>query len=213
MKKSIILAAMAVAVITLGIITACSKETPTTNEKNAPAVKSAPDLALQSLLRTVWHRTDSVFKANPALLLDIAAEENLDEFYKLTGISTEQIHEITVLASARIDNDGGNAPESPGCIDCDKRALSNYVDKCITLRAILNEIHEYEPQFVDSTIIMIPERILQCERDCRRSFNYGFLSIDEYHLCIQNCHMIHAIEDAEIHLEEMRPKDDIDIIK
>ena len=212
MKKSIIIAAMAVAVITLGIITACSKETPTTNERNAPAVKSAPDLALQSLLRTVWHRTDSVFQANPALLLDIAAEENLDEFYKLTGISTEQIHAITVLASARIGNDGGNAPETPGCSDCDKRALSNYVDKCITLRAILNEIHEYEPQFVDSTIIMIPERILQCERNCWLTYVRIFFHPEKYILCIEDCHMTHAIEDAESYLADMKHKDNLGII-
>lgn len=201
-KKSIIIAVIAVSVISLCTIVACSKENSATKESTVPSMKSLNNQVLQHRLRTIWHLTDSAYKASPTLFLSAADKEDLSGFLNLTNISYSLINETNQLALLR--DTTGQTPSYPVCPDCDAHALSNYVDKYVVLRSIMDSIHKYDPNFVDSTIIMIPNNVTSCEYDCRWRFYYGYLDERGLFFCRENCYMTHHIDDAVEYLDAIK---------
>jgi len=202
--KHIIIAAIAVSVITLGAVVACNKENSATKESTVPSMKSLNNQVLQHRLRTIWHLTDSAYKASPTLFLSAADKEDLSEFLNLTNISYSLINETNQLALLR--DTTGKKPSYPVCPDCDAHALSNYVDKYVLLRSIMDSIRVYIPDFVDSNIIMIPNGITPCEYDCIWRYKYHYLDKKGLFMCLENCFMTHHIDDAVKCLEAIREK-------
>ena len=205
MKKSIIIAAMAVAVITLGIITACSKENRVANEEFAPAMKSPVDQMLQHHVRTIWHLTDLALRTNPDAVMAAAHEEDIQAFMQITGISEKLMSDMAELALVRVAEGGEVEPTYPACSDCEHSALSNFVDQCIYLRKILDEIHKYDPDFVDSTVIKLPNDVSYCENDCRWRYYYHYLNTNGFVLCMENCYQQFAMGNAHDLLELLNP--------
>lgn len=208
MKKNVIIAAIAATLVSLCLITACNKENSAANEEYAPAMKFSVDQMLQQRVRTIWYLTDFALRTNPEKVMAVADEEDFGKFMEITGIPETLMCEIFGLAEERFSQGGEVDSTYPGCYDCDMHALSNFINNCVDLRSILDNIHQYDPNFVDSTIIKIPNGITQCEYECRLRYVYYHKNRSKFILCLIDCHMQHSIEDAIRHLEVLSPKVD-----
>lgn len=196
MKKNVIIAAIAATIVSLCLITACNKENSAANEEYAPAMKFSVDQMLQQRVRTIWYLTDSALRTNPDLVMAAAENEDVQTFLQITGIPEPLMGEMFHLVQERLSKGGEIDSTYPSCSDCDKHALSNFVNNCIAIRAVLNEIHKYDPGFADSTVITIPDRTTLCEYECLWKYHYHYLLFREFTICLQNCYMQVAFDDV-----------------
>lgn len=211
--KHIIIAAIAVSVITLGAVVACNKEHNTLTETNAPSTKNNPDeKALLHYVRTIWQKSDKIIKMNPSAVDLYCNTEDVSAFLALAGISNSLVNSTAKLMEDRITSVTiPDTYDTAVCHSCNQHALSNYVDQCRQLRNVLDSIHMYEPDFNDTLIITLPPFPSECEYRCWRAYNNPNY-YEQYLLCTLNCDIKEHMKDARDILHEMmyqyKPNDD-----
>lgn len=214
--KHIIIAAIAVSVITLGAVVACNKEHNTLTETNAPSTKNNPDeKALLHYVRTIWQKSDYVIKMNPTAVEQICNAGNTSAFFTLAKISDSLVVRTGKLMEDRITSVTiPDTYDTAVCHSCNQDALSNYVKQCVQLRNVLDSIHMYEPDFNDTLIIQLPPFPSECEYLCWRAFQNHNDLYDEiqYIFCTLNCYIKEHMKDAKDTLHELmyqyKPIDD-----
>ena len=201
--KVIIIAALAASIISIGAIVACNKEVNTVVEENAPTTKTfTKGEELLNSLYTIWHLSDSIIQNRPA---DVAAHcqaEDISSFLSLANISSNLYGQTLELLEQKIGN--VTFPDSlisSACSDCHAHVLSTYVERCIQLRRHLDEIHLYEPNFNDSTVIKFVPGVTECEYNCKMEYIYIHHLEPNYFLCLLNCEMKVYIDEAEYYLD------------
>lgn len=199
--KHIIIAAIAVSVITLGAVVACNKEHNTLTETNVPSTKKNPDeKALLHYVRTIWQKSDSTITKNPTAVGQLCITGNISEFLTLANIPNSIVDSAILLYEKKMDNASfPSAYSFTACNDCHQLALSNYVDQCTQLRKVLNDIHLYEPTFNDTLVLKFIPYVTECEYNCMMSYrhsNQNPTDLLRYFLCMINCDMTIYIDDA-----------------
>ncbi|MDY6372570.1 MAG: hypothetical protein SPL12_09805 [Bacteroidales bacterium] len=131
MKKSIIIAAMAVAVITLGIITACSKENRSNEAQIGNQKQGNTLLALDKSREIIIDfavACDNAFKTDSAAFMASCNSSDRGAFLKCIGISQEEYDQMGIILSEEILTLAEENPEmlealpSP-CTDCISNSL------------------------------------------------------------------------------------------
>lgn len=211
--KHIIIAAIAVSVITLGAVVACNKEHNTLTETNAPSTKNNPDeKALLHYVRTIWQKSDKIIKMNPSAVDLYCNTEDVSAFLALAGISNSLVNSTAKLMEDRITSVTiPDTYDTAVCHSCNQHALSNYVDQCRQLRNVLDSIHMYEPDFNDTLIITVQFFPSECEYLCWKAYdNQG--DYEQYLLCTMNCYIKEVMKNGRYTLHEMmyqyKPNDD-----
>ncbi len=214
--KHIIIAAIAVSVITLGAVVACNKEHNTLTETNVPSTKNNPDeKALLHYVRTIWQKSDKIIKMNPSAVDLYCNTEDVSAFLALAGISNSLVDITAMLMKDRITSVTiPDTYDTTVCHSCNQDALSKYVDQCRQLRNVLDSIHMYEPNFNDTLIITLPPFPSECEYLCWRAYgnNIPVYFNDKLLVCILNCYIKEHMKDAKDTLHELmyqyKPNDD-----
>ena len=214
--KHIIIAAIAVSVITLGAVVACNKEHNTLTETNAPSTKKMSDeAALLHNVRTIWQKSDYVIRMNPTAVEQICNAGNTSAFFTLAKISDSLVDRTAKLMEDRITSVTiPDTYDTTVCHSCNQDALFKYVDQCWQLRNVLDSIHIYNPTFNDTLIITVPFFPSECEYLCWRAFqNHNDLyDENQYIFCVLNCYIKEHMKDARDILHEMmyqyKPNDD-----
>ena len=214
--KHIIIAAIAVSVITLGAVVACNKEHNTLTETNAPSTKNNPDeKALLHYVRTIWQKSDYIIRTKPSAVDHFCSMENISGFFAYANISESLVDSTAKLIENRITNVTiPDTYDTTVCHSCNQEALSNYVHQCRQLRNVLDSIHMYEPDFNDTLIITLPPFPSECEYLCWRAYgnNISVYFNDQLLVCILNCYIKEHMKDAKDTLHELmyqyKPNDD-----
>ena len=210
--KHIIIAAIAVSVITLGTVVACNKEHNTLT--NAPSTKNNPDeKALLHYVRTIWQKSDYIISTKPSAVDHFCSMGNISGFFAYANISDSLVNRTAKLMEDRITSVTiPDTYDTTVCHSCNQDALSNYVDQCRQLRRVLDSIHMYEPDFNDTLIITLPPFPSECEYLCWRAFGGNPDYSEQYLLCTLNCYIKEHMKDARDILHEMmyqyKPNDD-----
>lgn len=212
--KHIIIAAIAVSVITLGAVVACNKEHNTLT--NAPGTKNNPDeKALLHYVRTIWQKSDYIIRTKPSAVNQICHAENISAFLTLANIPDALVNSTAKLMEDRITSVTiPDTYDTAVCHSCNQHALSNYVEQCRQLRNVLDSIHMYEPDFNDTLIIQLPPFPSECEYRCWRAYgnNIPVYFNDPLLVCILNCYIKEHMKDAKDTLHELmyqyKPIDD-----
>lgn len=212
--KHIIIAAIAVSVITLGAVVACNKEHNTLTETNALSTKNNPDVkALLHHVRTIWKKSDKIIKMNPSAVDLYCNTEDVSAFLALAGISNSLVDITAMLMKDRITSVTiPDTYDTTVCHSCNQHALSNYVDQCRQLRNVLDSIHMYKPSFNDTLIITVQSFPSECEYLCWRAYRYYQDDFEKYFLCTMNCYIKEVMKNGRYTLHEMmyqyKPNDD-----
>lgn len=214
--KHIIIAAIAVSVITLGAVVACNKEHNTLTETNAPSTKKMSDeAALLHNVRTIWQKSDYIIRMNPTAVEQICNAGNTSAFFTLAKISDSLVDRTAKLMEDRITSVTiPDTYDTTVCHSCNQDALSNYVKQCRQLRNVLDSIHMFEPAFNDTLIINLPPFPSECEYRCWLTYHDDIPVYfnDQFLLCTLNCYIKEHMKDARDILHEMmyqyKPNDD-----
>lgn len=201
--KVIIIAALAASIISIGTFIACNKEVNTVVEENAPTTKNSTDEGkMLSTLRTVWYLSDSLIRNKPADVATLCQTEDVSTFLSMAGISNNLVNYIVDFTEQQIGN--VTFPDSlisSACSDCHAHVLSTYVRRCIQLRNIFDEIHLYEPNFNDTTVVKLLSSLTECKYNCEIEYDYYHNNIFKLFLCLLNCDMTVYIDQAEYLLD------------
>ena len=212
--KHIIIAAIAVSVITLGAVVACNKEHNSLTETNAPSTKKMSDeAALLHYVRTIWQKSDYIIRMNPTAVDHFCSMGNISGFFTFADISNSLVDSTAKLMENRITNVTiPDTYDTTVCHSCNQHALSKYVDQCRQLRNVLDSIHIYNPSFKDTLIITVPPFPSECEYLCWRAYRNNPDYYEQYLLCTLNCDIKEHMKDARDILHEMmyqyKPNDD-----
>jgi hypothetical protein len=170
-KKTIIIAAIAVSVISLCTIVACSKEKGNTNtENNNLVTKYKPNdtKKLTGYINLFWQYCRNAYKNYPDSFLSICDNEEMSDFLSITQMPNTLIDSIYVVTNRLIDNPNGNPkPTSPydTCSTC-HASLSEVGSMIVDMSRLVDSIALYDVDFDDDyPCTLTPEE--GCYYHCR----------------------------------------------
>ena len=209
-KKSIIIAAIAVSVISLCTIVACSKEN-SANEANSTSTKDislpTPPTRLAKHLEMFWNCCDSAYTANPNNFLSRCQDSNYAYFTQI-GIKETLMDSLALEAKVYLDNFKQLNPsyqfDTSYCVSCANHSLENLGNKVAELHDLIEDIRQYEPGYCFTDIIFDGSvELFECLQRCYWLFmNSSVLPIEHY-FCNVNCYLAEEIRNGSLYYSNL----------
>lgn len=212
-KKSIIIAAIAVSVISLCTIVACSKENSAT-ENIAPSTKGislpTPPTQLVKLINTFWNRCDSAYTVNPNVFLSQCQNNNYSYFDQI-GITSKFMDSLIVESNAYFLSFKQLNPsyqfDTSYCVSCANHSLEK-IGSCVAeLHDLIEDIRQYKPGYCFTNIIFDGSvELFECLQRCFWLFmNSSVLPIEHY-FCNVNCYLAEEIRNGSLYYSDLVEK-------
>lgn len=202
MKKYITIPVLATVTLLLaiGIVVACTKENTnktTTTEAPGNARKLTTEQKLANELFSIWHKSDSAYRANATSFLYTCGEEDFETFYEMTNISEAQIDSIYAWEVKLYNPHVQNVIDDTPCIPCNT-SLALYGRNISVMRAVIDELEQY--QDTDTVPCFMPY-VDSCTRVCVYLKHY---SGDALTWCLLNCSLSKELDRMSIHLAAVK---------
>ena len=208
MKKYITIPVLATVTLLLaiGIVVACTKENTnktTTTEAPRNATKASIEQKLANELFSVWHKSDSTYRANSTGFLYVCGEEDFETFYEMTNISQAQIDSIAEWADKMYDfSTGGTSMYAPLCLVCNT-SLLNYGSNVVAMRDVINDLKRFQDP---DTVPCFMPYIDSCINLCMNNLPSTATDMDRAN-CFLNCTLAKERIRMENHLVAIKVDD------
>ncbi|MBO7101943.1 MAG: hypothetical protein J6V98_07995 [Bacteroidales bacterium] len=206
MKKYITIPVLATVTLLLaiGIVVACTKENTnktTTIETPGNARKESIEQKLANELFSIWHKSDSAYRANAISFLDACHNEDEESFNTLTNISEQQWETIDSLLIIQALELPALVDPTP-CIPCNT-SLWQYGKNIASMRDVIDELKIFNDP--DTVPCFLPY-IDSCINLCMNNLPSNATGMDIAN-CFLNCTLAKERIRMEKHLVAIKVDD------
>lgn len=205
MKKNIFIIGIASIIVSLGIITACNKESTKAESQDSPSNRKtlADYEILKYLVNRVWDSCCVAYTRHSSDFMDACSQSDTAALLSLINTPLDRIDSIVFYADRVYGSYLDNGMSS--CPTCTYEVMPLFGERMESYMDIVQEIQMYDLTFVARDTILLPPGN-QCEYDCLWLRDQQLSA--RYIFCLLNCELPGVIEKNERILKTY--KDDIE---